>query len=957
MWSLERGSSLLSRSVSCKLGLITVNVDEVGFGLVKCDPVKITLKPDAEPYHVNVARRIPTPLQEKVEKELEKMEQEGIIKCVTKPTDWCAPMVVVMKKSGDVRICVDLKGLNKSIKRERYMLPTIDDILPKLTGATMFSKLDAASGYWQLPLDEESALLTTFIAPNGRFCFRRLPFGISSASEIFQREMSRIVAGIEGVCVYQDDIIVFGSNPKEHDERLAKCKLRLSEAGLKLNHAKCVYRKRSIDFLGHCISEKGISPDQGKVNAITDMEAPQNVSELRRMLGMIQYLGRYVPNLSDKMKPMNDLLAKNAQWTWGPEQQESLNDLKRMITTAPVLAYFDLSLETVVSADASSYGIGGCIYQKHGDELKPVAFCSRTMTPAETNYAQIEKECLASTWVCERLSQYLVGLDSFTLITDHKPLLPHINTRDIANTPIRVQRMLLRLMRFNAKAVHSQGKDMHVADALSRNPLSIADKDQKDVEYLVNEIEAHVMMVETCFPATAEKLDEIRQRTMSDPTLQRVIHFTLHGWPNQSRSIDPSLKVYHAERANLTYTDGLLLYCDRLVIPATMRLDILERIHEGHWGITKCRERAAQAVWWPNMSSDISDRVSKCPECITKQSRQTKQPLITRPLPDYPWQRIAVDLFELNGKHFMVQVDTFSRFLEISYLPTTSSAAVIAKIKNSFARFGTAQEVFSDNGPQFSSTEFADFAQSWGFKHTTSSPHYPQSNGAAESAVKNAKRIVSQSDPFKALLAYHATPIQATGLSPAEAMYGRTPRTSVPCIPDKLVPKPVDTESMRDRDDAYKEKMAYFHDRKHGVRETQPFVPGEQVRVRTDNEKSWQTTGTVTEQVAPRSYIVSTDQGTYRRTAKHIMTDKSAKQTCASPTKPPPPEIVPPQTTAKPPSVTNPVPPEAPVSSPSVANGNPAVPLVRNSEFTTRCGRTVKPVKKLNLEVRRVNRK
>ena len=151
------------------------------------------------------------------------------------------------------------------------------------------------------------------------------------------------------------------------------------------------------------------------------------------------------------------------------------------------------------------------------------------------------------------------------------------------------------------------------------------------------------------------------------------------------------------------------------------------------------------------MSSDISSKVSKCPECITKQIKQTKQPLITQPLPDYLWQRIAGNLFKLIGKHFMVQVDTFSRFLEISYLPTTSSAAVIAKIKNSFARFGVAQEILSDDGPQFSSPGFAEFAQSWEFKHTTSCPHYPQSNGAAESAVKNTKRITSQSDPFESI--------------------------------------------------------------------------------------------------------------------------------------------------------------------------------------------------------------
>ena len=925
------GSNLLSRNVSCKLGLITVNIDE--FGLVKCDPVKIALQDDAVPYHVNVARRVPIPLVSKVENELDKMEQEGIIRSVTEPTEWCAPMVVVMKKSGNIRICVDLKGLNKSIKRERYMLPTVEDILPKLTGATVFSKLDAASGYWQLPLDEASSLLTTFITPKGRYCFRRLPFGISSASEIFQREMTRILDGVKGVCAYQDDILIYGTSVEEHDKRLAECMQKLTDVGLRLNKAKCEIGKPTIEFLGHQISKHGISPDKNKVKAVTEIKPPQNVTELRSTLGMIQYLGRYIPNLSDLLKPMNDLLSKHAQWHWGEKQQESLDKVKHLVTSAPLLAYFDLSKETVVSADASSYGIGGFLYQKHGNELKPVAFCSRTLTPAETHYAQIEKECLACTWVCERFGHYLTGLEKFKLITDHKPLLPLINTKDIVNTPVRCQRLLLRLMKFNVVAEHCPGTEMYVADALSRNPLPFENRAQIDA--IVEEIEAHVMMVETYWPATARRLEQIRQVTMSDATLQKVLHFTLHGWPNQSRAIDPSLRCYYTERAYLSHSDGLLLYCDRIVIPASMRTDILNCIHEGHWGITKCKERAARSVWWPNITVDITEKVSACPQCITNQSRQTKQPLITRPLPDYPWQRVAVDLFEQNGRHFMVQVDMYSRFLEIAYLPTTSSTAVIAKIKNSFARFGVAQEVLSDNGPQFSSAEFRTFAESWGFKHTTSSPHYPQSNGAAESAVKNAKRITSQPDPFKALLSYHSTPIQATGLSPAEAMYGRLPKTSVPCIPEKLLPKEIDRERVRERDDSYKEKMAFFYDRKNGVKETQPLIPGEAVRVRTDNEKSWSTTGTITEQVAPRSYNVSTSQGTYRRTTQHLMSDKSAEQTNSM--------------------LLSGTERNVPTNSVTVNNGATENAIAnahsQDSGYITRSGRTVKPVNKLTLEM------
>ena len=270
----------------------------------------------------------------------------------------------------------------------------------------------------------------------------------------------------------------------------------------------------------------------------------------------------------------------------------------------------------------------------------------------------------------------------------------------------------------------------------------------------------------------------------------------------------------------------------------------------------------------------------------------------------------------------MVQVDTYSRFLEIAYIPTKSSAAVIAKIKNSFAHFGIAQEVLSDNGPQFSSAEFENFAKLWGFKHTISSPHYPQSNGAVESAVKNAKQITAQLDPFQALPAYHSTPIQATGLSPAEAMYGRLPQTSNPCIPNNLLPREIDREEVRERDDRYEEKMAFFYDRKNGVKESQPLAPGEPVRIRLDHEKSWSTKGNVVEQTAPRSYNVSTDNGGYRRSAKHLVLDKSAEQASST------------------------VAPELPTTTTSNlsvgTNGN-------DSGYTTRSGRVVKPASKMNL--------
>nr|XP_023665577.1 uncharacterized protein K02A2.6-like [Paramormyrops kingsleyae] len=862
--------NLLGRETAAEMKLVK-RIEQLstvfeGSSTMKTEPVKIHLREGAEPYAAYTARRVPLPLMSKVTAELQRMEDHGVVKRVTQPTDWCAPMVPVMKPNGTVRICVGLNKLNDNIKRERYILPTTEEILAKLAGASVFTSLDAASGFWQIPLSDDSSLLTTFITPVGRYCFQRLPFGISIAPEIFQRKMHELLGDLDGVAVYMDDVIVYGQDETEHDKRLKDVLKRMESVGLKLNKEKCMFKKTQLSFLGHIVDAQGVRADPEKVRAISELQDPNNVRELRRALGLINYMGKYIPNLATEGGPLYELLKAKSVWAWDQPQKRAFGNLKNALIKAPVLAHYDLARETVVSADASSYGIGSVLLQKHDSSWKPVAYASRRLTDSEVRYAQIEKECLAGVWACEKFQKYLVGLENFKLVTDHKPLIPLINSKDLDSVPLRCQRLLMRLMRFNAKAEYMPGKSMVVADALSRSPLSTTE------DFMSADVSAHVNAIIKGLPVSQRKLTEIKMETQKDDQLRMVEEFVKGGWPEYAKSIPSSIHSFYKWKDFLSLSAGLLVLGNRLVIPKAMRQSILSRIHEGHQGLSKCRARAKETVWWPGISEDLRQKIETCKFCVENKRTQHKEPLQSTPLPDRPWQRIAIDLCMHQGKQYLVVSDYYSRYLEILRLSVTTSECVIHKLKATFARFGIPEQIVSDNGPQFISEVWRDFCATCDIQHITSSPHNPQGNGHAERAVQTAKRILKQEDPWLALMSFRATPNTSTSISPAELLMGRKIRTTLPTLQKNLRPKWPSKASIREKDEAAKEQQAYYFNRRHGVKDLPVLRPGDSVLLKLDGESRWKGPAKVlTESTTPRSYNVSHDKvGERRRNRRHI---------------------------------------------------------------------------------------
>ena len=416
----------------------------------------ITLKPEAKPYCLNTPRHVPLPLKGKVKAELDRMESIGVISKVDEATSWCAGMVVVPKKDGTIRICVDLKPLNQSLIREIHPLPKVDDTLRQLTGTKVFSKLDANSGFWQIPLSRSSRPLTTFITPAGRYWFNKLPFGISSAPEHFQKRMSQILSGLDGVLCLMDDVLIFGRSQKEHDDRLTNVLKRIQTAGITLNPSKCEFSRCQLKFLGHLIDGQGIRADPEKTAAIQEMPPPTNVSELRRVMGMINQLGKFSSRIADLSQPLRSLLSKRNSWLWTETQDKAFVQIKDELSKPTVLALYNPQASTKISADASSYGLGAVLLQKHEETWKPIAYASRSMSDTEQRYAQIEKEALAVTWACEKFSSYVLGMH-FTIETDHKPLIPLLGSKSLDSLPPRVLRFRLRLSRFDYDIVHIQG--------------------------------------------------------------------------------------------------------------------------------------------------------------------------------------------------------------------------------------------------------------------------------------------------------------------------------------------------------------------------------------------------------------------------------------------------------------------------------------------------------------------
>ena len=801
------------------------------------------LKHDAEP-HIDPPRRFSVNLTDKLKGELDSMCKQNIIRKVSEHSDWCSSLVTTQKRDGSLRVCIDPKVLNTSLKRCPHKIPTVEELNPKFSNAKVFSKLDAKSGYWAVHLDESSQLLTTFRTPFGRYCWKRLPFGLTVSQDIFQARMDDILEGLEGVVSIADDICVFGSTEAEHDERLHRLMSRAAEAGLVFNSSKCQIKQSQISFFGNIYSGDGITADPSKVQSICDIPTPTTKEDLQRFLGMVTYLSPFIPNLANEANVLRGLLKANTPWAWDETHDRVFNRIKQITADSTCLQYYDTTKPVSLEVDASSKGLGAALVQDKG----PIAYASKSLTETESRYNNIECECLAVAFGILRYHHYLYGRH-FTVITDHKPL-EMIFKKPFHSAPPRLQRMIHTTHGYDFEVKYRPGSEMALADTLSR--LS-------PTESLGMIIPCEAIVQEHHLDALSMSHDEtekIRTATQEDPTFRLLSEVIYSGWPETRKELTPLLRDFWAYRDELGMEDGVLVKGRQVVIPEKLRPSILQRLHEGHQGIEKTRRLARECVYWPNFNKDVEKICSQCTVCQELQPQQAKEPMQMHDKPNQPWVKLGSDIFTIDGNHYLLISDYHSRYPVVKRLESLNAKCTIQKTKEVLAMMGVPREMVSDNGPQFLS-EYDAFCEDWGIKHTTSSPRYPQSNGFIERQIRYIKPILKKcldtnGDTEKALLLVRATPLDSILPSPAEIIFGRPIATTLPSRNLHETPD-IHREHM-EMNTAAQKRYADVH-----TKPLRPMIQGEDARVRCSEKKTWFPATVIS--AKDRSYTLRTPTG------------------------------------------------------------------------------------------------
>ena len=837
--------------------------DDLGERRLEGEPMTIHLSETREiqPKVTYTARPVAKHYQKAAEELIAQLLRDGIIAKVNQATDWVSPAHFVPKKNGGVRLVTDYTRLNQYVKRPIHPFPCTVDIPADMDPeAKVFARTDAVHGYFQVPLEDDSSYLTTFLLPSGRYRYLVAPMGLNASGDEWCNRSDEAYRGHVGTQKLVDDGLTMAKDVIMLRVRLEALLDSCREKNITLSRKKFEIGSE-VKFAGHVITGEGIKPDPEKIKALSEFPTPHNVKTVRSFIGLANQLGQFMPDLSHVLKPMRELIRKDSYFVWTPAHQLAFQKAKEILTCDQIVKPFDPSLPIELYTDASRlHGLGYMLLQREKDGKHRLVRCgSRSLLPAETRYATIELELLAIVYAVQQCGFYLIGAQ-FKIFTDHNPLVGIFRKelRDISN--VRLMRFREKLLHYNFSVVWVKGKTNEMADALSRAPVfhsSHGSEDDDAEEELLHCLRMQLRPEQHSLQDIREAMDKDYNRlvkavrtNMSQHVFKRVLKHNAYYAVNK-----------HWDRISILGDDLLVLDGVRIIVPTAARSKVLKSLHLAHQGEKKTQAMAAELYFWPGYSNDIRNMVKNCDECQKLQASQPREPIEQEgqlTCYSFPMCEVGVDLFQHQGHHYLVMVDRYSGYPFCSKLTKLDTEAIIKTMLAWFYDHGYPMVIRADGGPQFRE-KFLNFCTDNGITLETSSPYNPESNGLAESAVKQMKYLVAKckakkEDFRKALLAWRNTP--SNGVTPAMLFSGHRQRTNLPAVSEVY-------KCINDKERERQEKAKQHTTSTRVTSRNKSTVPlikldiGQLVYVQNPTTKKWDTKANVISQRSSgRSYQV-----------------------------------------------------------------------------------------------------
>ena len=777
-------------------------IDEADRG--ETDLIEMTIDTgDAQPKQVP-PRRTPLAARQEIAMQLKKMQDQGVIQPSCSP--WASPVVLVRKKDGTMRFCIDYRQLNQATKPDVFPLPRISDLLDQIGKAQFFSTLDLASGYWQVRMHSDSQQKTAFTTSYGLFEFRVMPFGLRNAPAVFQRLMQRILTGLnpsdgpDFVSVYLDDILVFSPSLDDHLKHLGQVLERLSQAGLKLKPSKCHFLTQQVEYLGHIITPQGIKPNPEREKAVRDFPVPTSLKDVHAFVGLASYYRRFIKGFAQIAHPLHCLTRKGALFNWTEQCQGAFDQLKQRLSTSPVLCYPTVGKAFTLETDASKAGLGAVLSQIQADNKEhPVAYASRALSSQESRYAITELETLAVVWAISHFHPYLYG-HNVLVHTDHSAVRAVLQTPSANGKHARWWSKIFGSGLKSIQIKYRPGKDNCNADGLSRCPVSSPPQDEliSTTQIAVVQSEGNTSISEllTVSPLSSSYQDFSVEQA-KDPDLQQLLCFIQNGTLPDNN--DSARKVA-AQAPLFTLVDGVLFfinpkYRDRkqCVVPRHLQQTIMEEHHSspmsGHFSGEKLYKVLSRHWWWQGMYGDVIAHCRSCPQCaiVNASGKINKPPL--HPIPvERVFQIIGVDIMDLpltaNGnRHVVVFQDFLSKWPLVFPVPDQKAERLARLLVNEVVPFcGVPEALLSDRGTNLLSHLMTDVCKLLGTKKVNTTAYHPQCDGMVERFNRTLKTMLrkhadvfgNQWDQFLpgVLWAYRNTPHDSTGEKPSFLLFG-----------------------------------------------------------------------------------------------------------------------------------------------------------------------------------------